>query len=927
MSISIPGADYTPQLVGYTGQGAFRFWCQKVLPIVYDDSLSYYELLNKVVNYLNNVIADVASVEKNIGMLNDSYSLLQAYVNEHMQEIVDVVNEYTEFTTNYFTNLDVQEEINTKLDEMASNGSLSQLIGPIVAATAPDIITQWMDDHITPTTPIVDDTLTISGAAADAKVVGDIIADDYSENSNYSIGDYALYNGKLYVCKYGIYGGEVWDSTHWRLVNVGAELSYSNNALEANEINQGYVFIYKGATKASASSSWPEREFNGNIIKINGNFATTAVNYYTPLDNPTSTTTSTSGLNEKPKNISLEYGHYYQFSGYVLSGTVYTPAGTSLTYKAKNSSNNVVFECGYNETKIFRWNETGNALFYLNAQNDQGFANAVLAYVLIDVTEQIEESVELSYLGSALEADEINQGYVFIYKNLAKLSASTSWPEREFNRNVIRINGSFSDAAVNYYTPLDDPGNITTGTAGLNGKPKNISLEYGHYYKFSGYLLSGSVTVPDGTSLTYKAKNSNNTVIFECNYNETKTFRWYERENAIFYLNAQNNQSFESAVLAYVLVDITEQIEAVMAPNETGVTFQSLKGYGWVNGRHSVRGATIDSPQEVLNTITTTVPLYYDWNTKLHLKDDSYTLAFVSFEEDETTNTIVCTGVSKAFEQFPEEISMLDIFNNLAYATASYFGNMYAIMIRKADSSNISANNIDIDSIIEIERINTKANVTKKGKWVAIGDSITDGRYSQSDGTVRTKTNHYCQYGYIASTILNFSEYIEQGYGGMGYVHVANDGTTLADVLDMDFGAPDVITVNLGVNDRSKTLGDENSLANDGTISGAVRYCAETLGDKYKNAQIIFMTPINCTASGSLSTGWAKNAGTTHLSDIADIIKYWAKKYGFPVIDMLNECPVNDFNITELILDELHPTMEAHYLISNFVAGEMPVKL
>lgn len=175
MSISIPGADYTPQLTGYTGQGAFRFWCQKVLPIVYDDSLSYYELLNKVVVYLNNVIADVASVENNIGELNKSYGLLQEYVNEHMQEIVSVVNEYTEFTENYFNNLDVQEEINTKLDGMATDGSLSRLLGPIVAITAPDVITQWLNDHVTPTTPIVDNTLTISGAAADAKVTGDAI--------------------------------------------------------------------------------------------------------------------------------------------------------------------------------------------------------------------------------------------------------------------------------------------------------------------------------------------------------------------------------------------------------------------------------------------------------------------------------------------------------------------------------------------------------------------------------------------------------------------------------------------------------------------------------------------------------------------------------------------------------------------------------
>ena len=34
----------------------FRFWCQKVLPLVYDDSLSYYEVLCKVVQYINELI-------------------------------------------------------------------------------------------------------------------------------------------------------------------------------------------------------------------------------------------------------------------------------------------------------------------------------------------------------------------------------------------------------------------------------------------------------------------------------------------------------------------------------------------------------------------------------------------------------------------------------------------------------------------------------------------------------------------------------------------------------------------------------------------------------------------------------------------------------------------------------------------------------
>ena len=35
---------------------AMRYWCQKVLPQVYDDSISYYEVLNKVVTFLNETI-------------------------------------------------------------------------------------------------------------------------------------------------------------------------------------------------------------------------------------------------------------------------------------------------------------------------------------------------------------------------------------------------------------------------------------------------------------------------------------------------------------------------------------------------------------------------------------------------------------------------------------------------------------------------------------------------------------------------------------------------------------------------------------------------------------------------------------------------------------------------------------------------------
>ena len=200
MSINpLPDANFTPQLAGYSGQGQFRFWCQKVLPIVYDDSLSYYELLNKVVVYLNHVIEDVANEETNIELLRNAYNQLQEYVNT------------------YFDSLDVQEEINHKINEMVVSGEFLEITQELISSAAsaethdmlplvvesqlpdvvenqlpdvveeqlPDIaseqippyVSDWLGKNVSPvgSAVIVDSTLTIEGAAADAWVTGDQI--------------------------------------------------------------------------------------------------------------------------------------------------------------------------------------------------------------------------------------------------------------------------------------------------------------------------------------------------------------------------------------------------------------------------------------------------------------------------------------------------------------------------------------------------------------------------------------------------------------------------------------------------------------------------------------------------------------------------------------------------------------------------------
>lgn len=102
-------ADFTPTLGNYKVLQPFRFWCQKVLPLVYDDSLSYYELLCKVVDYLNKTMEDVETLHEDVTGLRSAYVKLQGYVNE------------------YFGNLDVQKEIDKKLDELFSSGELDNL--------------------------------------------------------------------------------------------------------------------------------------------------------------------------------------------------------------------------------------------------------------------------------------------------------------------------------------------------------------------------------------------------------------------------------------------------------------------------------------------------------------------------------------------------------------------------------------------------------------------------------------------------------------------------------------------------------------------------------------------------------------------------------------------------------------------------------
>lgn len=81
------------------------------LPSSYLETMSYYEMLVWFTEFLKNQV--IPTVNNNA---------------EAVQELQSLYEELRTYVNNYFDNLDVQEEINNKLDEMAESGQLTDII-------------------------------------------------------------------------------------------------------------------------------------------------------------------------------------------------------------------------------------------------------------------------------------------------------------------------------------------------------------------------------------------------------------------------------------------------------------------------------------------------------------------------------------------------------------------------------------------------------------------------------------------------------------------------------------------------------------------------------------------------------------------------------------------------------------------------------
>lgn len=71
----------------------FHFWCQKVLPLVYEDSLSYYETLCKVVNYINQLIDSDKEIIADVDALKADLATVQKWIDDFDPTVTDAIIE------------------------------------------------------------------------------------------------------------------------------------------------------------------------------------------------------------------------------------------------------------------------------------------------------------------------------------------------------------------------------------------------------------------------------------------------------------------------------------------------------------------------------------------------------------------------------------------------------------------------------------------------------------------------------------------------------------------------------------------------------------------------------------------------------------------------------------------------------------------
>ena len=226
---------------------------------------------------------------------------------------------------------------------------------------------------------------------------------------------------------------------------------------------------------------------------------------------------------------------------------------------------------------------------------------------------------------------------------------------------------------------------------------------------------------------------------------------------------------------------------------------------------------------------------------------------------------------------------------------------------------------------------NFSDSVGGRTRFIAMGDSITEGYWADDGGKLKPPTS--LNWPYYVGIINNWSV-TNAGAGGSGYVHngtvAPKTKNAVGMVNDVDFSNYDIVSFAWGVNDwhYECNIGDiSSSTLNDGTMVGNMRYCVEKVLTDNPKCKIVVILPFNSSMfGGDFDSNWGlgtslPKSGT--LQNVIDKIKSVCEYYGLQMIDSVNNSVVNRFNIEDLFPDGLHPAEDGYLQIARCYAKQM----
>lgn len=177
--------------------------------------------LDWLLQEMKNCLAEWAATKADWQALTESNEAFKAAIEAEWTEVKDYI-------TNYFANLDITEEINNKIDALVDDGTFLDLI--VNSGEIASSVSSWLSANVDPDTGyVIDKTLQIANAAADAQVVGKYVDALYRIGSD--IGGNVVYHDQLTPYNGAMIGDHRWLVQQGTRITIYRTYEASNAAI------------------------------------------------------------------------------------------------------------------------------------------------------------------------------------------------------------------------------------------------------------------------------------------------------------------------------------------------------------------------------------------------------------------------------------------------------------------------------------------------------------------------------------------------------------------------------------------------------------------------------------------------------------------------------------------------------------------------